>query len=205
MYLCLQYVCAGANLRDTGVFWHYTCVNFDTVLKLFFYSSAYDWVSSICVPLSNGNKLYNLTIVCSAFMTKAVRCSGSRAVCFVRNVGKSAACCGFLFTFFPGALKKKPTPDKWTCLYLLCWGSYSMCCVWKRGACSSSRCDALSPQLQDTCVGPVPPNLSAALRWGQGNMELPELFSSGKRRVRGPGEAGCVLLRVGGLLCPRTS
>lgn len=111
MYLCLQYVCAGANLRDTGVFWHYTCVNFDTVLKLFFYSSAYDWVSSICVPLSNGNKLYNLTIVCSAFMTKAVRCSGSHAVCFVRNVGKLAACCGFLFTFFPGALKKKNQPQ----------------------------------------------------------------------------------------------
>lgn len=124
-------------------------------------------------------------------------------------LGKLAARCGFLFTFFPGALKKKPVPDMRTCLYLLCWGSCSVCSVWRRGARSSSRCDALSPQPQDTWVGSVPPNLSAALRWGQGHVELPELFSSGKRRRRVRGQAGCVL-RVGGLLChphlcPRTS
>lgn len=40
------WTCRG-QARDT-VFWHYTCVNFDTVLKLFFYSSAYDGVSSMC-------------------------------------------------------------------------------------------------------------------------------------------------------------
>lgn len=96
----------------TLVFWHYTCVNFDTVLKLFFYSSAYDWVSSICVHLSNSNKLQNLTVVCSPLMTEAMRCLGLHAVCFEGAVWsvsclveKLAACYAFLFTFSPGVLK----------------------------------------------------------------------------------------------------
>lgn len=51
LYLCLHSGRAGAK-RGTLVFWHYTCVNFDTVLKLFFYSSAYNGVSSIVFILA---------------------------------------------------------------------------------------------------------------------------------------------------------
>lgn len=46
------------------VFCHDAYVNFDTVLKLFFYNSPYNGGARHCVfHLSNGNKLFNLTLI----------------------------------------------------------------------------------------------------------------------------------------------